>query len=225
MASSSKKGKSRARAKGRAKSIFEEITSKFHNLGSIDNNDNGADNNGNCKGNGGKRKRRTTKSKASSSSIGSSKVVRSLSHSSDTYASGTENEFGGLSSNSRVTSRSLSGDGMTTTTDDDDVYSYGESYSTGSDTLTSGNLSSDYESSDYTSSDDDDESYLSYGSATTSMSASVKTNFLKEVKRRTKKVDAEYRNAEERRLRAIHLVACRHLKVRENILCTTFTND
>lgn len=74
-------------------------------------------------------------------------------------------------------------------------------------------------SSEY-SSDDTDESDLSYRSSRSSDSSesdeeeeSVNTKFLKDVKKRTKKVETEYRNTTERRLRAIHLVACRHLRV------------
>ena len=109
---------------------------------------------------------------------------------------------------------------------DSDGYSYASesqyTYTTNGDgkSCDDDHLSSDYQSSDYASSDED-ESCLSYTSTQASMVESVNTRFLKEVKKRTSRADADYRNSEERRLRAIHLVACRHLKVSLLSLCMT----
>lgn len=78
-------------------------------------------------------------------------------------------------------------------------------YGNNSQYLSSYSQSTDYESSD-------DESCLSYNTGQTSTLGSINTNYIREVKKRTRIADAEYRDSEERRLRSIHLVACRHLR-------------
>lgn len=98
------------------------------------------------------------------------------------------------------------------TEDDECSYSSRSAYSQDDDENSTGNLSSDYYSDDTSG---DDESCLSYSTTpSTTELDHAQNKFLRDVKMRTKKVDTEYRNTEERRLRAIHLIACRHLKVR-----------
>lgn len=88
-----------------------------------------------------------------------------------------------------------------------------------SDATNDSDCDTDGKSSDYLSSscsessgNSDDESCLSYSSSKSSVMVSSSKMYLKEVKRRTKKAEAEYRDSEERRLKSIHLVACRHLR-------------
>ena len=97
----------------------------------------------------------------------------------------------------------------------DEDYSYATRTQSGESTECGANsqyLSSYSHSTEYESSDD--ESGLSYNTGQSSTVGSVNINYLKEVKKRTRMADAEYRDSEERRLRSIHLVACRHLRVR-----------
>lgn len=96
------------------------------------------------------------------------------------------------------------------------VYSYAsrsEDSNLDDDSNIESGLSSEYKSTDYESSNG---SAMSYNSSESSDDDRLlDTKFLKDVQKKTKKVEEEYQNNTERTLRAIHLSACRHLRVRE----------
>ncbi len=110
-------------------------------------------------------------------------------------------------------------DGLSQKDSSESEYSYA-SKSNCSGTLGESTFDEDDFSSDYDSSDDEasDGSGLSYCSSEStddmsSVRSSANERFLRHVKRRTKREETEYNTYTEKRLRAIHLVACRHLRV------------
>ena len=104
--------------------------------------------------------------------------------------------------------------GMQSSESEESGYSYAsksESSYTNSNDGYEDDLSTDYETSDYDSTDGSALSYCSSSDSADDQTAS--SEFVKEVKKRTRRVEEEYKNNVERKLRAVHLVACRHLRV------------